>query len=230
MREHELHQAQSRLLSRQEIRSLRGDCECRSEGVVEAGTPLLHIGDPADLEIVLNFLSEDAVRTKPGQRKLQRSRSSNRALRADPGVGARNRGQRVDVILHFADPTESWRSLGHGYRGRCRGSMRLPPPRQPTDTSLELPAERLWPQSVQRRKGPGVATERIAVDGQPRPTEANQGLECTAPFANHPVADVIKLRTFRLAHPKNAALRDFHLWPAGTCGDFLNRFAIDRST
>lgn len=24
--------------------------------------------------------------------------------------------QRVDVILDFADPTESWRSLGHGYR------------------------------------------------------------------------------------------------------------------
>ncbi|WP_164855555.1 MULTISPECIES: hypothetical protein [Sinorhizobium] len=80
------------------------------------------------------------------------------------------------------------------------------------------------------RNWPGVATERIAVDGQPRPTEANQGLECTAPFANHPVADVIKRRTFRLARPKNGALRDFHLWPAGTCGDFLNRFAIDRST
>lgn len=141
VREHELHQARSRLLSRQEIRSLREDCECmpvtapvsgvvlqvmrRSEGVVEAGTPLLAIGDPADLEIVVNFLSEDAVRIRPGQRAIITDwggEDLNAVVRRIEPFGQTQvsalgiEEQRVDVILDFADPTESWRSLGHGYR------------------------------------------------------------------------------------------------------------------
>lgn len=141
VREHELHQARSRLLSRQEIRSLREDCECmpvtapvsgvvlqvmrRSEGVVEAGTPLLDIGNPADLEIVVNFLSEDAVRIRPGQRAIITDwggEDLNAVVRRIEPFGQTQvsalgiEEQRVDVILDFADPTESWRSLGHGYR------------------------------------------------------------------------------------------------------------------
>lgn len=141
VREHELHQARSRLLSRQEIRSLREDCECmpvtapvsgvvlqvmrRSEGVVEAGTPLLDIGNPADLEIVVNFLSEDAVRIRPGQRAIITDwggEDLNAVVRRIEPFGQTQvsalgiEEQRVDVILDFANPTESWRSLGHGYR------------------------------------------------------------------------------------------------------------------
>nr|WP_244520132.1 HlyD family efflux transporter periplasmic adaptor subunit [Sinorhizobium glycinis] len=141
VREHELHQARSRLLSRQEIRSRSGACECiavtapvsgvvlqvmrRSEGVVEAGTPLLDIGDPADLEIVANLLSEDAVRIKPGQQALvtgwggedlkavvQRIEPFGQTKVSALGIEE----QRVDVVLDFADPPERWRSLGHGYR------------------------------------------------------------------------------------------------------------------
>ncbi|RVK16382.1 HlyD family efflux transporter periplasmic adaptor subunit [Sinorhizobium medicae] len=141
VREHELHQARSRLLSRQEIRSLREDCECmpvtapvsgvvlqvlrRSEGVVEAGTPLLDIGDPADLEIVVNFLSEDAVRITPGQRAIITGWGGEDLAavvrRIEPfgqtevsALGIEE--QRVDIILDFADPPKRWRSLGHGYR------------------------------------------------------------------------------------------------------------------
>ncbi|MDK1491237.1 HlyD family efflux transporter periplasmic adaptor subunit [Sinorhizobium sp. 7-81] len=141
VREHELHQAQSRLLSRQEIRSLRDDCECmsvtapvsgvvlqimrRSEGVVEAGTPLLDIGDPADLEIVANFLSEDAVRIKPDQKAIITGwggEELNAVVRRIEPFGQTEvsalgiEEQRVDVVLDFADPPERWRSLGHGYR------------------------------------------------------------------------------------------------------------------
>ncbi|THK36209.1 HlyD family efflux transporter periplasmic adaptor subunit [Ensifer sp. MPMI2T] len=141
VREHELHQAQSRLLSRQEIRSLRDDCECmsvtapvsgvvlqimrRSEGVVEAGTPLLDIGDPADLEIVANFLSEDAVRIRPDQKAIITGwggEELNAVVRRIEPFGKTEvsalgiEEQRVDVVLDFADPPERWRSLGHGYR------------------------------------------------------------------------------------------------------------------
>ncbi|MCA1408353.1 HlyD family efflux transporter periplasmic adaptor subunit [Ensifer sp. IC3342] len=141
VREHELHQAQSRLLSRQEIRSLRDDCECmsvtapvsgvvlqimrRSEGVVEAGTPLLDIGDPADLEIVANFLSEDAVQIRPDQKAIITGwggEDLNAVVRRVEPFGQTEvsalgiEEQRVDVVLDFADPPERWRSLGHGYR------------------------------------------------------------------------------------------------------------------
>ncbi|MEX0852059.1 MAG: HlyD family efflux transporter periplasmic adaptor subunit, partial [Bauldia sp.] len=37
-----------------------------SEGVVAAGTPLVEIGDPLDLEVVADLLSADAVQIKPG--------------------------------------------------------------------------------------------------------------------------------------------------------------------
>lgn len=141
VREHELHQARSRLLSRQEIRSRGGACECvavtapvsgvvlhvmrRSEGVVEAGTPLLDIGDPVDLEIVANLLSEDAVRIKLRQQALVTGWGGEdlRAVvqRIEPfgqtkvsALGIEE--QRVDVVLDFVDPPERRRPLGHGYR------------------------------------------------------------------------------------------------------------------
>lgn len=141
VRQHELAQAQSRLLSRQEIRSRSGSCECvpltapvngavlrvmrRSEGVVEAGTPLLEIGDPTDLEIVANLLSEDAVKITPGQRaiitgwggadlKATVRRIEPFARTKVSALGIEE--QRVDVILDFADPPDRWRPLGHGYR------------------------------------------------------------------------------------------------------------------
>jgi HlyD family secretion protein len=37
-----------------------------SEAVVTAGTPILEVGDPGHIEIVAEFLSQDAVRMKPG--------------------------------------------------------------------------------------------------------------------------------------------------------------------
>jgi HlyD family secretion protein len=37
-----------------------------SERIVQPGTPILEIGDPRDLEIVVDVLSTDAVEIKPG--------------------------------------------------------------------------------------------------------------------------------------------------------------------
>lgn len=142
VRQHEVEQARSRLLSRQELRSRSGGaCECvpvtapvngvvlrvmrRSEGVVEAGTPLIEIGDPANLEIVVNLLSEDAVKIRPGQHAIVTGwggpdlKADVRRIEpfAQTKVSALGiEEQRVDVILDFSDPPEHWRPLGHGYR------------------------------------------------------------------------------------------------------------------
>ncbi len=140
VRRHELSQARSRLLSRQEIRDRSGPCECvpltapvsgvvlrvmrRSEGVVEAGTPLLEIGDPDDKEIVVNLLSEDAVKIKPGQKAIVGGWGGddlNAVVRRIEPFGRTEvsalgiEEQRVDVILDFADAPDRWRPLGHGY-------------------------------------------------------------------------------------------------------------------
>jgi HlyD family secretion protein len=40
----------------------------KSENVVPAGSPLLEIGDASHVEVVAEFLSQDAVRMRPGQR------------------------------------------------------------------------------------------------------------------------------------------------------------------
>lgn len=96
-----------------------------SEAVVQAGTPLIEIGDPADLEVVADLLSTDAVQIKVdapvridgwGGAPLK-----GRVVRVDPAgfvkVSALGiEEQRVRTTIEFADPPETWSRLGHDYR------------------------------------------------------------------------------------------------------------------
>ena len=96
-----------------------------SEAVVQAGTPLLEIGDPLDLEIVADLLSSDAVQIKPGSAVRidgwGGSAIKGRVTRVDPAgflkVSALGiEEQRVHVTIDFVDPPETWSSLGHDFR------------------------------------------------------------------------------------------------------------------
>lgn len=102
-----------------------------SESVVAAGEPLLEIGNPAaDLEIVSDLLSTDAVRVKPGAKVLVEQWGGDRMLaatvrRVEPSgftkisaLGVEE--QRVNVVMDFADPAEAWNALGDGYRVEVR--------------------------------------------------------------------------------------------------------------
>lgn len=101
-----------------------------SESVVPAGDPLLEIGDPHQLEIVVDLLSVDAVRVAPGARALIEGWGGDRALDAkvrliEPSgftkisaLGVEE--QRVNVILNFADAGNAWQALGDGYRVEAR--------------------------------------------------------------------------------------------------------------
>jgi HlyD family secretion protein len=145
VRRHELSQARSRLLSRQEITNRSGPCECvaltapvdgvvlrvmrRSEGVVEAGTPLIEIGNPNDMEIIVNLLSEDAVKLKPGQKAIVTNWGGEDldaiVRRIEPFARTKVSAlgieeQRVDVVFDLADPPGRWATLGHGYRADVR--------------------------------------------------------------------------------------------------------------
>jgi HlyD family secretion protein len=85
MREHELAVARAALILPTPD-SDRSGCACvdvfapvsgevlalitKSEVVVQVGTPLLDLGDPATIEIVADYLSTDAVMLRPGQRAV----------------------------------------------------------------------------------------------------------------------------------------------------------------
>src|SRR6516165_373844 len=96
-----------------------------SEGVVQAGTPLLEIGDPVDLEIVADLLSTDAVQIKPGSPVRIDGWGGppiqGRVTRVDPAgflkVSALGiEEQRVRTTIDFTDPPEVLSRLGHDYR------------------------------------------------------------------------------------------------------------------
>jgi HlyD family secretion protein len=96
-----------------------------SEQVVLAGGPLLEIGDPANLEIVVHLLSSDAVAVAP--KALARvvgwggPELTARLRRIDPAAYTKVSAlgieeQRVDAVFDIVDPRARWERLGHEFR------------------------------------------------------------------------------------------------------------------
>jgi HlyD family secretion protein len=97
-----------------------------SESVVQMGQQLLEVGDPKDLEIVVDLLSTEAVKVSPGDDVLITRWGGDGALNAkvrgvEPfgvtkisSLGIEE--QRVNVIIDLTDPHSRWRRLGHGYQ------------------------------------------------------------------------------------------------------------------
>lgn len=97
----------------------------KSEGVVQAGTPLLEVGDPAALEIVVDVLTSDAVDVKPGTPATLGEWGGAplpaRVRIIEPSAFTRLSAlgveeQRVNVVLEPQGPVEPWARLGDGYR------------------------------------------------------------------------------------------------------------------
>ena len=96
-----------------------------SEGVVNAGTPLLELGDPAALEVAVDVLSFDAVQISPGT-PVELGRWGGDMLigsvRLVEPVGFTEvsalgvEEQRVWVIVDITSSAEQWKNLGDGYR------------------------------------------------------------------------------------------------------------------
>lgn len=101
-----------------------------SAAVVPAGTPLLEIGDIADLEIVSDLLSNAAVRVRAGQAVLIEQWGGDRPLkgrvrRVEPSgftkisaLGVEE--QRVNTIVDFDDGPAGRPPIGDGYRVEVR--------------------------------------------------------------------------------------------------------------
>ncbi|MFQ5668696.1 MAG: efflux RND transporter periplasmic adaptor subunit [Candidatus Binatia bacterium] len=114
-----------------ELRSpIRGEVlrvDEQSERTVAAGTPLLELGDPRALEVVVDVLSADAVQVKPGALVLIENWGGGQPLHArvrvvEPSgftkvsaLGVEE--QRVNVIADFVDPAVP---VADGYRVEAR--------------------------------------------------------------------------------------------------------------
>ncbi|HTO02108.1 MAG TPA: HlyD family efflux transporter periplasmic adaptor subunit [Opitutus sp.] len=98
--------------------------------VVAPGAALLELGDPADLEAVIDVLSSDAVRIRPDARVLFEHWGGQKPLEGrvrviEPAgflkisaLGVEE--QRVNVIADFVTPFEERRELGDAYRVEAR--------------------------------------------------------------------------------------------------------------
>ncbi len=98
----------------------------QSQQIVHSGETILEIGDPVDLEIVVDLLSSDATKVKAGMTAMVEGWGGETVLRArvrrvEPtgfkkisALGIEE--QRVNVRLDFEDQFKRWATLGHDFR------------------------------------------------------------------------------------------------------------------
>jgi HlyD family secretion protein len=101
-----------------------------SAAVLTAGTRLVEVGDPADLECEIDVLSPDAVKVVPGAKVFLEHWGGERPLlgrvrRIEPAGFTKTSAlgveeQRVWVLVTFDEPLERWQRLGDGYRVEAR--------------------------------------------------------------------------------------------------------------
>jgi len=99
----------------------------KSERVVTSGTPIITIGDPGKLEIVVDLLSTDAVKVKPGAAMVLENWGGESSIRArvrtvEPSAFTKVSAlgieeQRTNIVADFVDPPGP---LGDGYRVEAR--------------------------------------------------------------------------------------------------------------
>jgi HlyD family secretion protein len=121
-----------------------------SAGVVTSGTQLLEIGDPHDLEMLIDVLSNDAVKIRPGAKVFVEHWGGDGELEGtvrlvEPSAFLKISAlgveeQRVNVIADFTSPFEQRQTLGDGYRIEARIVVD-----QATDV-IKVPAGTLFPE------------------------------------------------------------------------------------
>ena len=177
----------------------------KSERVVTPGAPLLVVGDPSQLEVVIDLLSTEAVKVKPGMPVLLEGWGGDRPLQArvrvvEPlaftkvsALGVEE--QRVNVIADFVDPPGP---LGDAYRVEARVVL------WSGDDVLKVPVSALF------RRGEnwnvfvidGARARRREVEIGHRgalEVEIAKGLSAGEQVVRHPSNDVADGRRVRMA-------------------------------
>ena len=96
-----------------------------SEATLPAGTALLDVGDPRQMEVLSELLTTDAVQAQPGRRVVierwggppvegQVRRVEPAAFTKVSALGIEE--QRVNVLIDVTGPPEQWQAMGDGFR------------------------------------------------------------------------------------------------------------------
>lgn len=119
-----------------------------SEAVVPLGAPLIELGDPAQLEVVAELLTADALQARPGSAvRIDRwggAPLAGRVRRIEPAAFTKISAlgveeQRVKVIIDLVAPPADFGALGVGYRV----NVRVVTARQ--EKVLKVPVSALFP-------------------------------------------------------------------------------------
>ena len=96
-----------------------------SEATLAAGTALLDVGDPRQMEVVSELLTTDAVQAQAGRRVvIERwggSAVEGRVRRVEPAAFTKVSAlgieeQRVNTLIDITSPPEAWQAMGDGFR------------------------------------------------------------------------------------------------------------------
>jgi HlyD family secretion protein len=116
---------------------------------VALGAPLLELGDTAQMEIVAELLTADALQAQPGSRVLIERWGGpitleGRVRRIEPAAFTKVSAlgveeQRVNVLIEITSPRDQWSALGDGFRV----SVRIVTLSQ--DSVLQVPVSAVFP-------------------------------------------------------------------------------------
>lgn len=121
----------------------------QSESIVMAGTPLIELGDPTQLEVVVDILTEDAAPINPGT-VVQLSNWGGpdildgqvrliepAAFTKVSALGVEE--QRVNAIIDITSPPAKWASLGDGFKVDVRVLVQV------VESAVKVPVSALFP-------------------------------------------------------------------------------------
>lgn len=121
----------------------------QSEGVVQAGTGLVEIGDPASLEVVVDILTEEAAQVVPGTPVQFLNWGGPGVLQGtvryvEPAAFTKVSAlgveeQRVNVIADITTPQDTWKGLGDGFKVDVRLLVQV------QENAVMVPVSALFP-------------------------------------------------------------------------------------
>ena len=121
----------------------------QSEGVVTVGTPLMELGDPTQLEVVVDILTEDAAQIKPGTAVQLSNWGGSDVLTGqvrliEPAAFTKVSAlgveeQRVNAIIDITSPPEKWLALGDGFKVDVRVLVQV------VENAVMTPVSALFP-------------------------------------------------------------------------------------
>jgi HlyD family secretion protein len=121
----------------------------QSEAIVQAGTPLMEIGDSQRLEVVADVLTEDAAQIHPGAEVQLANWGGAITLTGvvrlvEPAAFTKVSAlgveeQRVNVVIDITTPLAAWTALGDAFKVDVRVLVQI------VDNAIQVPVSALFP-------------------------------------------------------------------------------------